>query len=74
MSRHGYRTTGHIAASLLVRSQERAGRVSQAMRSRGFDGQFRSLADGHTGRADVFFCLAVLAAAAVLILWDHFPS
>src|SRR5262249_12453141 len=41
---HSYRTVGHAAGTLLVRGYERAERVSQAMRCRGFDGRFRSLA------------------------------
>jgi cobalt/nickel transport system permease protein len=41
---HSYRTVGQAAGTLLVHGYERAERVSQAMRCRGFDGHFRSLA------------------------------
>src|SRR5207247_8993578 len=36
-TRHSYRTVGHVAGTLLVRGYERAERVGQAMRCRGFD-------------------------------------
>src|SRR5262249_24571141 len=68
---HSYRTVGHAVGVVLVRGSERAERVGQAMRCRGFDGQFRSLADFRTTRADVLFAVAVLAAAAMLLLWDR---
>jgi cobalt/nickel transport system permease protein len=52
-SAHSYRTIGRVTGTLLVRSYERAERVGQAMRCRGYDGQFRSLRTFHTCRADV---------------------
>src|SRR5581483_1767685 len=51
-TRHSYRTVGHVTGILLVRGVERAERVSQAMRCRGFDGLFRSLTVFHTSAAD----------------------
>ena len=53
MSRHTYRTIGHVTGTLLVRASERAERVGQAMRCRGFDGRFRSLAEFRTRAVDV---------------------
>jgi cobalt/nickel transport system permease protein len=67
---HGYRTVGHVAGTLLVRSHERGERVAQAMRCRGFDGRYRSLSESHTGAADVFFFAALAALAAGLVFWD----
>jgi cobalt/nickel transport system permease protein len=67
MTRHCYRTVGHVAGTLLVRSHERGERVGQAMRCRGFDGRFRSLADFHTTPKDVVFFLVLAAAAAGLV-------
>jgi cobalt/nickel transport system permease protein len=67
---HSYRTVGHVAGTLLVRSSERAERVGQAMRSRGFDGRFRSLVDFRTRPADVLAFTAIVAAAAGLLLGD----
>lgn len=67
---HCYRTVGHVAGTLLVRSHERGERVSQAMRCRGFDGRFRSLADFRTTLGDIVFFLVLAAAAGGLIAWD----
>src|SRR5262249_22699745 len=67
---HSYRTAGHVAGTLLVRSSERAERVGQAMRCRGFDGRFRSLVDFRTRPADVLAFALIAAAAAGLLTWD----
>jgi cobalt/nickel transport system permease protein len=67
---HSYRTVGHVAGTLLVRSSERAERVGQAMRCRGFDGRFRCLADFRTGPADVLAFALVAAWAGGLLAWD----
>jgi cobalt/nickel transport system permease protein len=67
-SRHSYRTIGHVAGTLLVRGYERAERVGQAMRCRGFDGRFRSLTDFRTTAADYLFFVLLTAAAALLLL------
>jgi cobalt/nickel transport system permease protein len=65
---HSYRTIGHVAGTLLVRSYERAERVGQAMRCRGFDGRFRALATFRAGARDVLG-FAVLAGTAVGLCW-----
>jgi cobalt/nickel transport system permease protein len=67
---HSYRTVGHVAGTLLVRGAERAERVGQALRCRGFDGRFRSLSEPHTGPAEGAFFALVTAGAAALLLWD----
>ncbi len=72
-SRHCYHTVGTVAGTLLVRSYERAERVGQAMRCRGFDGRFRSLALFRTTAADVLAFIAVVAAAGGLLAWDLLP-
>jgi cobalt/nickel transport system permease protein len=66
VSAHSYRTIGHVTGTLLVRSYERAERVSQAMRCRGFDGQFRSLRTFQTGLGDLVKFAGLLALAAGL--------
>jgi cobalt/nickel transport system permease protein len=71
--RHSYRTAGHVAGTLLVRGYERAERVGQAMRCRGFDGQFRSLTAFATCPADVVAFLLLVASAAALAVWDWLP-
>ena len=67
---HSYRTVGHVAGTLLVRSSERAERVGQAMACRGFDGRFRSLTQFRTGIGDVVFFLAAVGVGGVLLGWD----
>jgi cobalt/nickel transport system permease protein len=65
MNRHSYRTIAHVSGTLLVRSYERAERVSQAMRSRGYDGRWRHLGVFTTRPADVLqFLLIVVAIGA----------
>ena len=71
-SLHSYRTIGHVTGTLLVRSYERAERVGQAMRCRGFDGQFRTLHAFHTRWQDVAWfvvIVGVLAAGPVGVDW-----
>ena len=67
---HSYRTVGHVAGGLLLRSGERAERVGQAMRCRGFDGRFRSLSELRTRAGDVAFFLILTAVAAGLVIGD----
>ena len=70
-NRHGYRTLGHVVGATLVRGSDRAERVADAMRCRGFDGRFHTLAGFRTTAADVVSCLLVVAATAALIAWDR---
>ncbi len=67
---HSYRTIGAVTGSLLVRGWERAERVGQAMRCRGFDGRFRSLSGFRTTAADVLFFVAVVGGAVGVCLLD----
>jgi cobalt/nickel transport system permease protein len=67
---HSYRTIGHIAGTLLVRGHERAERVGQAMRCRGFDGSFRSLTEFRTRPADVLLWVVVVAAGGGILTLD----
>ena len=69
---HAWRTAGAAAGTLLVRGCERAERVSQAMRCRGFDGQFRSLAVFRTTAADVLSFLLVVGLSAGVLVLDRF--
>ncbi len=68
---HSYRTVGQVAGTLLVRSHDRAERVAQAMRCRGFDGCFRSLHDFRTGWTDVIAFALIVGTTAALLGWDH---
>jgi cobalt/nickel transport system permease protein len=69
-NRHSYRTVAQVAGTLLVRSHDRAERVGQAMRCRGFDGSYRSLRDFRTRPSDVVVFALVIACAAALLAWD----
>jgi cobalt/nickel transport system permease protein len=70
VSRHSYHTIGSVAGTLFVRSFERADRVGQAMRCRGFDGRFRSLAAFRTTAADIMAFVLIVAAVGGLLAWD----
>jgi cobalt/nickel transport system permease protein len=69
-SRHSYRTVGHVAGTLLVRGAERAQRIGQAMRCRGFDGQFRAVATFQTAACDILFFTGLAGGSVVLGAWD----
>jgi len=69
-NRHSYRTIGHVAGALLVRGYERAERVGQAMRCRGFTGRFHSLAEFRTTATDVAAFALVVGCAGALLAWD----
>ena len=69
---HSYRTIGQVAGTLLVRSHERSERAAQAMRARGFDGQFRSLDAFATRPADVLVFASMVGIAGLLLTWDWF--
>jgi len=74
MNRHAYRTVGHAAGALLVRSHDRAERVAQAMRCRGFDGRFRTLHVFQTRRLDLAVTGAMVVCALALVVWDWWSS
>lgn len=67
---HCYRTIGNVAGTLLVRSSERAERVAQAMRCRGFDGRFRSLTEFRTKATDVMGFVMIVAGFGALVVWE----
>lgn len=70
-SRHGYRSLGHAVGALLVRGTDRADNVAAAMRCRGFDGTFHTLAAFRTTAADVLAFLLLTAATIALVAWDR---
>ena len=67
---HSYRTIGQVAGTLLVRSHERSERVGQAMRCRGFDGEFRSLVEFHARGSDVLAFVLIVGYAVGVLTWD----
>jgi cobalt/nickel transport system permease protein len=70
-TRHGYRALGHATGAVLVRGAERADNVAAAMRCRGFDGTFHSLAAFRTAFSDIGGFLALVAATIILVAWDR---
>jgi cobalt/nickel transport system permease protein len=67
---HCYRTIGNVTGTLLVRSSERAERVAQAMRCRGFDGRFRSLTEFRTRPLDVIGFVVIAGTFGTLLAWE----
>jgi cobalt/nickel transport system permease protein len=68
VARQAYRTIGHVAGALLVRSYERAERVDQAMRCRGFDGRLHALRTWRLRWRDPCWALALMLLAGALPL------
>lgn len=64
MNRHTYRSYGALLAMLIVRSLERAERIVDAMKCRGFKGRFLTYRHFSFQRRDTVFC--VLAAIVLL--------
>lgn len=71
-NRHTWRTLGNLAGLLLVRSLDRAERVDEAMRCRGFSGRFPMVATGVTTRRDLTFAVAAGLAVIALVAVDRF--
>ncbi len=69
---HSYRTMGHAAGTLLVRGGDRAERVADAMRCRGFDGHFHCLRQFHATFTDSLKFLSFVSLSLALLLWDRF--
>ena len=67
-NRHTLTTYGYLVGMLLVRAAERAERVLEAMKCRGFDGSWPVLDRPRLGRADALAALAVVAAIALFLL------
>jgi cobalt/nickel transport system permease protein len=70
-NRHSWRTLGNLFGMMIVRSVERAERVSEAMRCRGFARRLPLLATECAGRVDYLFGGVVLLIAACLIVADR---
>jgi cobalt/nickel transport system permease protein len=70
MTGHAYRTVGQVTGTLLVRGADRADRVAQAMRCRGFEGRFHSLATFRTRPADVLMFALMVGVSGGLVAWD----
>jgi cobalt/nickel transport system permease protein len=67
---HTYRTLGAAAGTLLVRGGDRAERVADAMRCRGFDGTYHAVTPFRTTVWDVIGFAGVVVAFGGLVLWE----
>jgi len=67
------KTMGNMIGTLFVRSYERGERVYQAMLSRGFDGQIRTLHSLQLKKADLYFGGIFLVSLTLFSIWVHFP-
>lgn len=71
LRRHAFRSYGNLAGMILVRSIERAERVDEAMRCRGFSGRFPMRRIRPMTNADARFAALAAAAVLALILMDR---
>ncbi len=69
MDLHTYRSYAYLVGVMLVRSLERSERVLDAMRCRGYTGDFHSLRQFAPQRGDTVFATAFLAAMGLLALY-----
>jgi len=67
-NRHTLTTYGYLVGMLLVRAAERAERVLEAMKCRGFDGRWPVLDRPRLARADALAALAGVAVVTLLII------
>jgi cobalt/nickel transport system permease protein len=63
---HTYRTYGHLFGMTLVKSWNRAQRVTQAMMLRGFQGRFYTLNERVMSRRDMVFLITTMTAVIAL--------
>lgn len=68
--RHTWRSYGNLMGMLIVRALERADRVEEAMRLRGYTGRFPRTALAGPSVADWAITAALIGATALLLLWD----
>jgi cobalt/nickel transport system permease protein len=66
--RHTLQSLGYLVGLLLVRAFDRADRIVEAMKCRGFRGRFYVLATFRPGPGDVAFCAAAMAVV-LLVGW-----
>ncbi|HET7012094.1 MAG TPA: cobalt ECF transporter T component CbiQ [Anaerolineales bacterium] len=64
------RVTGNMVGSLFLRSIERSERVYDAMVSRGYDGEIRSLIPFHFHRLDAVALAGAIVLTAALLVWS----
>ena len=69
-NRHSWRSYGNLVGMLIVRALDRADRVEEAMRLRGYSGRFPRTSLAAPTLSDWAIALALVGATALLLLWD----
>jgi len=69
---HCWRTYGNLAGTMLLRSLERARRVDEAMRCRGFTGHIPGAPNARVAKHDLAFASVLAGAMIGLLVVDHF--
>jgi cobalt/nickel transport system permease protein len=72
-SAHTFRTLGHFMGQLLLRAMERAERVDEAMRCRGFVGRFALVVEERAGWRDAAFGAGVAFCLIGALVADRTP-
>lgn len=70
-NRHTWRSYGHLLGMMLLRALQRADRVEEAMRMRGYAGRFLAETPARPAARDWLAGLLLLAGAAALLAWDR---
>jgi len=75
LDRSAMKTLSFSAGMVLVRAHGRAQRMHDALRSRGFDGEVRTLTRFRIGDTEMLFGAAVVSFSLVLLMaeWGVFP-
>lgn len=75
LDRAAMKNVSFTAGMVLVRAHERGVRMHDALRSRGFDGEIRTLTKFHAGALEAVFAVKVLAFSALLVCaeWGALP-
>lgn len=69
---HTYKTYANLIAMVLIKSHDRAERVSNAMKLRGFNGTFHSLHRTRTHPADAVVAATIVLLGTALLAADYF--
>lgn len=70
-NRHTWRSYGHLAGMILIRALDRAERVTEAMRCRGFSGRYPHAAFAPPALRDWTASIAVAATGLILLAADR---
>jgi cobalt/nickel transport system permease protein len=71
LDREGMRTISYTAGMVFVRAYERGKRMHEALRSRGYDGEIRTLTPLRINAADILFFCLILVFGAILLSTDR---